>query len=177
MKKFLSLCLTGAILFAMLAACGKTEEFEAPVGMKLASDTAVVDYCLFVPESWVVDLSTGVTSAYHSIADPSSLTVNVYGVDASIPDAETYFKTYEKTFADVFGDMQNVASSNLLLDGNNAMQYEYSASFGGTNYSLLQVICLKNGFAYVLTYTSSADNFERHIEDVQAAVGAFRFIA
>lgn len=40
MKKFLSLCLTGAILFAMLAACGKTEEFEAPVGMKLASDTA-----------------------------------------------------------------------------------------------------------------------------------------
>ena len=91
MKKFLSLCLTGAILFAMLAACGKTEEFEAPVGMKLASDTAVVDYCLFVPESWVVDLSTGVTSAYHSIADPSSLTVNVYGVDASIPDAETYF--------------------------------------------------------------------------------------
>ncbi len=177
MKKFLSLCLSCALLCSMLAACGKTEEIEAPAGMKLASDTSVVDYCLFVPQKWVVDLSTGVTSAYHSIADPTSITVNVYGVDASIPDADTYFKTYEKAFEEVFGEMQNVTSSNLLLDGKDAMQYEYAASFGGTDYSFLQVVCIKNSFAYVLTYTSVSDNFEKHIEDMQAAVNTFRFIA
>ena len=51
-----------------LAACKNSEDTWQPAGMKLASSEDA-DYRLWIPESWTVDMSTGIKSAYVSSAD------------------------------------------------------------------------------------------------------------
>ena len=67
-------------------------------------------------------------------------------------------------------------TANLLLDDQNARQYIYTATFGGIEYKFWQVICIRQGRVYTVTYSSTTDNFEKHAADMQEALGNFRFI-
>ena len=73
MKKILSLLLI-AILALTLVACGASEN-GAPNGMKLASNPEIVDYTLYVPESWFIRESAGYTMAQAAQTDTSSVIV------------------------------------------------------------------------------------------------------
>ena len=69
------LCAVMAALCLALCACQKTPtEVDVPHGMILASSD-IVDYYLFVPQGWRVDMSGGMVSAYKSAEDPTSVSV------------------------------------------------------------------------------------------------------
>lgn len=175
MKKLLSIVLA-ALLFFALSACGKGGDVSVPYGMQLASDTSVVDYYLFVPQKWTVDMANGATSAYYSTADPSSITMTAYGLSDAVSDADSYWDFFQKQFEGVFGEPENIETSNLLLDGKEAMQYVFTAKFGDTEYKFRQIICTRNKMAYILTYASTAENFDKHADEVQETISQFRFM-
>ena len=78
MKKIL-LALMVALMCLCLFSCGNDD--DTPKGMKLASDTKIVDYKLFVPESWVVsDAQRAVTQAYASDEDRTNVMVMQWNI-------------------------------------------------------------------------------------------------
>ena len=79
-------------------------------------------------------------------------------------------------FGDIFGDPEAVEESNLLLDGKEAMQYVFTAKLGETEYKFRQVVCTRNGMAYILTYASTAANYDRHADEVQETIAQFKFM-
>lgn len=176
MKKLICVLLSACLLLAVLVSCGKTGDVDVPYGMQLASDPTVVDYYLFVPSDWTVELATGATSAYYSTDDPSSITVSAYGLSKDVSDAQSYWAFFEKQFGDIFGAPEAVEESNLLLDGKEAMQYVFTAKLGETEYKFRQIVCTRNGMAYILTYASTAANFDRHADEVQETVAQFKFM-
>ena len=175
MKKILALCLCALFCVLPLTACKKSD-VTVPYGLQLASDPNVADYYLFVPDDWTVDISTGVTYAYHSANDPSSISATVYKLGKDVVDADGYWDYYKAQFAGVFGDPENVETATTLLGGKEATQYVYTAELGNSGYKFWQVVCVNRGQVYILTYASTAENYDKHTDDMQAVVESFLFM-
>lgn len=176
MKKIIALCLCLLSLCFALTACDSTDDIDVPMGFQLASDTNIVDYLLFVPEKWTVDMRTGTTSAYYSTSDPTNISASLMPLEDTEGGIDGYFESYAAQFADVFGEPENIETANLLLDGKEAKQYIYSTTFGDVEYKFWQVICIHNNRVYTITYSSTADNYEQHTVDMEAALEHFRFV-
>ena len=72
MKRFFALFFTLISLF-ILVSCG--DDSDVPAGMKLASNTDIVDYKLFVPENWIVSLNDTRTAAQVSEKDRTNINI------------------------------------------------------------------------------------------------------
>lgn len=172
MKKSISLGLIIIFILALLTACG--ESGSAPMGFKEISDEALT-YHFYVPDEWTSDLSTGVTCAYYSGRDPSSISVTAFELDTSITGIDDYWALSEAEFKQVFPDMEYVDISDCTLDGVGAKQYTYTASLGEDSYKFMQVVSIRNNQVYIITYTALAENYDQHIEDVIAMLDYFDF--
>lgn len=176
-----SLCamlMIGSVL--TFASCGNSDDAWQPAGMKLASSEDA-DYKLWIPESWTVDMSTGITSAYVSSTDLSNISLvamNLSGDDNYLTPGE-YWESYKadlaSTFSDIAYDEDTANGISLLLDGNAAMKYSYTATVTGTAFHFQSVICIKNGTVYLLTYTAQPGAYERNLDSVQSIIDNFRF--
>ncbi len=176
MKKLLALCLCLLTVCFSTAACSKAGDINVPMGFQLASDPEIVDYLLFVPEKWTVDMRTGTTSAYYSTYDPTNITASLMPLESAEGGIDAYFESYSKQFTDVFGEPENLETANLLLDGKEAKQYVYSTTFGDTEYKFWQVICIHSQRVYTITLSSTAANYDMHITDMQAVLEHFAFV-
>ncbi len=81
--------ITAALLISVAAAlicgCSPADSF-VPKGFKLISDDNV-GYRLYVPDYWIADLSTGVTTAYVSEKDRSNISFMAFEVDDALIQA------------------------------------------------------------------------------------------
>ena len=196
MKRFFVLGLSLLLCLLCFAACGSADDF-VPAGYRLISADGA-SYRLYVPEDWVEDLSTGVTTAYVSESDRSNISLMAFELDDSllhveiggteavseeattaedgtvpkITTAEQYWKYYEAEFLKTFSDMTYVTEGDdLLLSGQKAKKYVYTATVTGQSYEFLQVVALKDGVVYIFTYTATEAKFESHLEDVNEILG------
>lgn len=176
MKKILALCLVSVLLCMTLVSCSQ-ESIAVPTGMQLASDPEIMDFHLFVPTGWTVDMRTGTTTAYFSKNDPSNISATMLQPDKINQDDPygSYFESFKDQFTDVFGSPENIETANLLLDGHTAQQYVYTATFGGIEYKFWQVVCIRQGRVYTITYSSTTDNYEKHAADMQNTLEYFQF--
>jgi len=175
MKRIIALCLVSILLLLVFASC-KDGDAQTPFGMKLASDPEISSYYLYVPESWTTDIRTATTTAYYSENDPTSICASfapLASTEQKDPDA--YFESYKEEFSAVFGELKDLETDNPTLDGKPAKQYIYTATLAGTEYKFWQVICIRNGRVYTITYTSIVENFEKHTADMQSCLDNFRF--
>ena len=101
MKKILSLLLLSVMLFSLVA-CGDDTPTDVPDGMKLASDTEIVDYLLYVPENWVVTSQTGMTMAQASLNDDSNVIVTHFTASAIPPYANAKNSLYHYFYGTKF---------------------------------------------------------------------------
>ncbi len=85
MKKILSLCLALIVCLGLLAACSDRGDYVPAGYQRISHDNA--DYYLYVPSSWIADLSTGVTAAYVSEKDRSSISFMAFEVDETLIQA------------------------------------------------------------------------------------------
>ncbi len=170
MKKSIALCLVAAAL--MLTGC--SGDTEAPTGYKTASGEAA-DYTFFVPEEWTVDLSTGATSAYCSTEDPSSVSVMAW----ELPHTDTTLdEWWEMNLEDISLVFQNVVveePENVTMDGVYGKKYTYTADLGEFSYKIQQTAAIRSGSVYLVTYTSLADTFDTHLEEVGNMLSFFRW--
>lgn len=172
MRKITVFILAAILIMSVLASCG--QETQAPDGMQPVSNKTS-DYNLYVPNEWIVDLEAGAVGAYFSQTDPTSVSVMSWVIE----DASTTIDSWwEKSLTDlglVFDDIALEDESNAILGGIAAKQYVYTANLGENSYKFVQIAAVKNSTLYLMTYTSTPQNFESHKEDLAKITESFKF--
>ena len=177
--------LLAAAVITALCACGASVDENAPDGM-VAVDNGNMNFTMYVPQSWTVDMSTGTISAYARADDPANVSFTAFALEDRAATVETFWASYEKDFADTFGDgMEYVdengeasdtpAPSKTTLGGLEAYKYVYRAVVTGSTYRFMQVVCLQAGTVYLLTYTATDDGYDTYAADVNDIVNNFKF--
>lgn len=148
----------------------KYDDEKAPEQMKLASSKER-PYTLFAPESWKIDESGQITTVYAS--DRSNLTVQYIMRDIEI-SAEVYWKCCTVKYKNILTDFAEGESSAQTVAGiENGIVGTFSGKSGGVEYKFKQAIVLKGEVYYVITYTATAQNYDKHISDVDRMLELF----
>ena len=163
------------ILTVVLCSCGS--EVEAPDGMKVVESSDDLNYNFFIPKDWIQDLSTGVVSAYYSANDTSNVSITTYNIDNYEKPLSDYVEEYKTGLAENLGEFTLTEGypQNTLLGGVGASKLEYTATFSGTPYKYMQILCIYRGNMYVFTYTSNGEKFDSHLAEVNYMLDNFSF--
>ena len=169
------LCAVMAALCLALCACQKTPtEVDVPDGMILASSD-IVDYYLFVPQGWRVDMSGGMVSAYKSAEDPTSVSVMTWETPYADDTPADVWEMYKGEFESVFSEFTVESSTSMLLDGGAAEKYVYTGTLAGNTFRYTQVITVRHSAAYLITVTEITTSDADHTEDITAILDNFRW--
>ncbi len=178
MKKTIALFLIALLPLLLFASCGKDDDGEVPYGMKLASDTAVVDYSLFVPEDWEIVTAAGMTMAQVSFADSTNVVVTHHS-NSTYPEysdpkeiLDEYYQDYIVKLAKMFDPAENASAKEAdeatMSDSSNGSDSpEDPAGESGSSFVLVETpsyITLKKGddnvAALRFVYTATLDGAE-----------------
>lgn len=162
-------------LSLLLCACSGSDEVTPPQGMILACDPEATDYYFFVPKEWTVDMTDTTSAAYYSTNDPSSVSVMVWELEHADSTLDDWWAANEADLPLIFQNYALVSSENLTVDGCYAKRYVYTGDLGQNHYQIMQTGVLKDARVYLLTYTSLADNYASHEEDVNKMLENFLF--
>lgn len=144
----------------------------APDGMKLAS-TDERPYRLFVPTSWKINNRTDATAAYVSDTDSSNVNVGMYMTSLISETVSDHFKRLEESYKASFSSYELISDEEIKMDGISARKYTYTVVSGGQEYKMIQAIVRKGDMFYYVTYTATAENFEKHLADVRKIIENF----
>lgn len=184
-KKGLSLLLSLMLLLCALSACTVQRAYEgAPENMRPIND-GTEGGILYVPISWSVDTSTGVSTAYVSSSNRTSITlvtVDADKISGSIPE---YFNSYRDSFSQSVRDFKIIKDSEEAADYTTRMVstagayvYEYSGTVTDKAYKFKQVFFLhpetKNLF--IITYSAAAESYENYLDALNEALDNFKFV-
>lgn len=81
------ICLLVIVVLSAAALVSCSQENYVPAGFQKVSGKAV-DYNFYVPDSWIVDISTGVVTSYVSAKDRSNVSMMAFEIDSSLIYAE-----------------------------------------------------------------------------------------
>ena len=146
---------------------------KTPDGMKIASD-GDIEYRFYVPTSWVCDSESGSSMAYIPESGKPNMTVTAY-ISDDVMSVEEYFELCEEKYEDNITGYEFIGKEEREVGKCDAVSYTYKATYGGTDFTIMQTVLSYNDRLYSLTYTAPADLFDAHIEDVEAILDAFRF--
>ena len=85
MKKIIAIFLLIVCGVGLLSACGGRDAYVPSGFQRVSHDNA--DYYFYVPNGWIPDLATGVTAAYVSAKDRSSVSFMAFEVDDTLIQA------------------------------------------------------------------------------------------
>ena len=156
----LSLCLG-------LASCGKDP--TVPDGYQLISNDDV-PYRFYAPTQWSINTGTAGNSVYYTATDRSMVVVTSYVPDSGQETIDAFWAYVEGEYKAVYGDYMLVESAASAIGGRNAMRYTFTATIGAQPCKVLQVVTAYGNSYYMLTYTSTPENFDAHLEDVEGMI-------
>ncbi len=187
MKRFLTVFII-ALMCLCLFSCG---DDPVPEGMKLASNTDVVDYSLFVPEAWVVSSAERATThAYASEGDRTNVLVMQWNITENTKTASDWWTKEYKPQVFESGSIQDCKvlkeNEQTLLDGKEAYKYSYTGKIGDSYFKYDIVACVTQGSIYVMQFTYMQDKAQEgkeitfssadtHKEAIDKIVDNFRF--
>lgn len=178
-RRILSTLSIVLIVCAFTSCSGKG---DVPKGMKLASDTSVVDYSLFVPEEWMIVTRNGATSVQVSKTDCSSVSVAQWNLTDEISSIDAWWEDYKEQMNNIFAEMTVVTEGEkTVVDGKAASKYIYYGTFNGVKYTYMVVATIRNNSIYVITYTSMGEVddeknlFAKNLGTVNSIIENFRF--
>ena len=174
LKAIITILITTLMIFTGCASTN-TGGDNAPEGMKLFSNENT-DYTAYIPVSWTMDMSTGTLSAYVSSADASNISITAQILKGA-STLDDYWKGYEADFKATFGDMEYIGEvpTTTTLAGEPANKYVYTATVTGNVYKFMQVVCIREMTVYVITYTSTPENYDGNMSDVEKILKNFSF--
>ena len=53
--------------------------------------------------------------------------------------------------------------------------FEYECKLGDDHYRYLQAVTMKDSFFYIFTYTSLAENFDKHADAIDSIISNIKF--
>lgn len=171
MKRIITVLLCAVMMLCAVSCSGS----DVPDGMRLASSENEAFY-LYVPEGWTVNTSGGTASAYYTSADRSNVSMTCMLQDDGLTTLEEYETFCREQFTSSLpGYAADGESSSVKLGGQDAVSFEYTATVGKINYKYRQVVTLYKDIFYILTFTSTAENYKSHVEDVAEIVASVVF--
>lgn len=174
-KKITALVIVLIMLLTM-ASCSKKDP-ELPEGMALLESDAV-DFLFYYPQGWTADRNDGMVSAYVSPVDRSNVSVTSFPADWDTTALDDYLtKTaYFDDLKATLPDLEMITDGEeTTLGGIPARQYVFTATAAGESYKFRQIMAFLGNYVYVMTYTSTADTFDSHTDEVNRVVEEFRF--
>ena len=184
------LVLLSALLVLSATSCA-TKERDVPDGMKNAT-AADADYRLYVPSVWNVNTAYGVSGAYYSLAQQSTVSVQKYPVTADMEAAmaerspeggarlDWFWETACRSSVEALalgGSVQTVEeeSASLTLGGCNAHRFHCRATVHEINLHFVHVVAEKGGAFYVFSFTVADDLYATLLPHVESMLAQFVF--
>ena len=151
------------------------EDKNAPEGMKLASNTDIVDYALYIPKSWIIDVQTGNTLAHVSDSDKSSIQVGQWNLTENIKNYDSWWVEYKKDI-DRIGEKTIIKDlADSTVNGIPAKTAEYTLKVGSNKYKCSVNAIIRKGSVYVIVYTSTVDGYNDNIDEINKILDNFKF--
>ena len=184
MKKILAIILS---LLSLLAIVGCSSDTDVPSGMKLASNTDVVAYKLFVPESWLVTLNDTRTAVQVSDTDTTNINIAQWNYTGSFED--WWEKEYKPQVFEM-GAYKEITvleeGSDILLNQKAAKKYVYTAKLGDSFFKYEVIACIHQASIHVIHITYMQDvvaegqeitysRQEANKDAIQSVLDNFRF--
>lgn len=163
--------LTSCIL--VLSGCS---ESSAPEGYQnVATDKE--SFYFYVPKTWVSNTSGGTASAYYSSDDYSNVSFTCMVIDPGEMDDLQEYKTITlaeleavlpdfKIVETTTDDESTEETAPLTIAARETIIFEYECTLSGQTYRYMQAVTMKDDFFYIFTYTSLAENYDKHYEEV-----------
>lgn len=179
------LTLSVALLMLFLASCSGDKSGDAPDGMVMAENGAA-DFYFYYPEDWELDRNDGMISIQFSTqkltgSDTySTISVTAAGLSDTRKGANDYWEEYRQGLEKLYESMtitkDYVADEvEFKVDGVLAARKEYTAVFDGDTYKFIQIVCVRTGSAYVLTFTATEADYDDTVSAFDSVIANFHF--
>lgn len=170
-------------LVLMLSGCSDS---EVPEGYQNVA-TNNESFYFYVPQTWVSNASGGTASAYYSSDDYSNVSFTCMVIDpGEMDDLEEYktitlaelgsvlpdFKVIEQEST---GDELPEEEAPVTIAAKETIVFEYECTLSGQTYKYMQAVTMKDDFFYIFTYTSLAENYEKHLDEVDQIISYISF--
>lgn len=163
------------VALASLAAFAGCKDDGIPRNMTSAAADSEPFY-FYVPKSWVVNTSGGTASAYYSAADRSNVSLTAMVMDTGLDTLDLYMENVDKTLAGALPAYSKLTEpADTVLGGLAAKTYDYRAELDGTVYKFRQTVTVKGYDFFIFTYTSTEEEFDSHLEDVESILTYISF--
>lgn len=156
-------------------------EGDAPDGMRDIANSAINAYRFFIPEEWVTDMQTGITSAYVSESDRSSVSLTcTYPQNSAIRSIKDYWDALQTSYKNLYTDYriiseQKESDAPTEIGGYDGAKYVFAGESGGVSYRVMQIFFVRGSYIYTFTYTATEENYETHLPTVEKIVSEIRF--
>lgn len=171
-KRILAVLLLSCFLLSAMSSCGA--QSSVPDGYQLVACEGDC-FRLYVPKSWTPNAWSGVTGAFYSMAENSSVSVYMAD-DAGEMTVEEYWEYSNERLAESFSEYSfSGKTEKAVLGGQPAVKVNYSASVSVKDedeesesvYKFLQLLAKYDGKMYVLIYSAPEEYYDTHIEAVE----------
>ncbi len=163
------------LVLLCVAVCfvGCEDEMEAPVGMQKASNDAA-GYTMYVSEDWIVNESSGVTSAVAGVGRNTTVTAAKVTNDTDATDPVKYFEQYKTRFTSVMSDFHEQDEPiDELLGGVGAKRFTYTGTVSDVLRKYSTVIAMSGDDVYILTFTSTKDEYDTYYVNFEEILQTF----
>lgn len=149
-------------------------------GYLLVSDKTLSGFKMYVPDCYTVDFASSLVSVSREDGTNISISQLTY---TGVTFLEYWQARMDNINSFANGTCKGVRPLNadgierLSIEGtNNAMAYEYTYSYDGTDYHVYQVVIIENGVnGYVFTYTASEALYSEHLDEAMKVLYKVEF--
>ncbi|MBQ4606635.1 MAG: hypothetical protein IJB15_08005, partial [Clostridia bacterium] len=107
--------------------------------------------------------------------DPSSISVMAWELPNTDTTLDEWWEMNLEDVTRVFRNVETAEPENVTMGGVHARKYVYTAELGEFSYKIMQTASVKNGSVYLITYTSLADTYDAHLEEVNNMISFFLY--
>ena len=166
-KRIAAIILAVLMLASVMTGCKKS---DVPDGYQLIACEGD-EFRLYVPtQGWMPNVSGGVTSAFFSLDENSSVSV-FKADDAGEMTLDEYWELCNEKYASELEEYKLEGTEKAVLGGQAAKKAVYSAkqTVGGAEeiYKYMQVMAKYKGETYILLYSAPEKHYDSHIEEIE----------
>ena len=180
-----SLCFLICILTCLTLVLSGCSDSEVPDGYQNVA-TENESFFFYVPKSWVDNTPSGTASAYYSSDDYSNVSFTCMVIDPGEMDDLAEYKAISiEELGAVLPDFKVIENNTedalaeevapLTIAGKETITFEYECTLSGHTYKYMQAVTMKDDFYYIFTYTSLAENYDKHLEEVNSIISYITF--
>lgn len=171
MLKKITAALLAVLMCFIAVGCGKNAD-DAPDGMQLSSLEGE-PFKLFVPDSWTVNTSSGISCAHNSAIDKSMVSARYFTPASESTTLDEYIAQLSLDYAQTLELFNLVSNAPSVLGGNDAKMLIFTAKHEGRDYTFRQIITRHGGDFVLLTFYCPTELYEDNSSQFDSIASAF----